>query len=60
MGGLLLFHDRDGMVEGLVPDFNTLDILAVPQLHSVSYVTPSAPTKRYSITGWLRAQRQPV
>ncbi|TCP99960.1 Rps23 Pro-64 3,4-dihydroxylase Tpa1-like proline 4-hydroxylase [Sphingomonas sp. PP-F2F-A104-K0414] len=59
-GGLLLFHDRDGMVEGLVPDFNTLDILAVPQLHSVSYVTPSAPTKRYSITGWLRAQRQPV
>ncbi|SFO19781.1 2OG-Fe(II) oxygenase family protein [Sphingomonas sp. OK281] len=58
-GGVLLFHGPEGAVEGLVPDFNTLDLLAVPQPHSVSYVAPSAPAKRYSITGWLRAQDQP-
>ena len=56
-GGLLLFHDRAGDVErGLMPRFNTLNIFAVPQLHSVSEVTRAAPYRRYSITGWLRAR----
>lgn len=56
-GGLLLFH-RDGhAVEGLVPSFNTLNLFAVPQLHSVSQVTRAAPMRRYSITGWLRTRR---
>lgn len=59
-GGLLLFHGAKGAIEGLVPGVNTLDLLAVPQPHSVSYVTPSAPARRYSITGWLRAQDQPA
>ena len=54
-GGLLLFHDPDGDVErGLVPRFNTLNIFAVPQPHSVSLVSRAAPFRRYSITGWLR------
>ena len=54
-GGLLLFHDRDGDIErGLLPRFNSLNLFAVPQLHSVSFVSPSAPFRRYSITGWLR------
>lgn len=55
-GGLLLFHHRDGgTVSGHVPRFNTLDLFAVPQLHSVSTVTPAAPHRRYAVTGWLRA-----
>lgn len=55
-GGLLLFHGADQQsVTGHVPRFNTLDLFAVPQLHSVSLVTPAAPTRRYAVTGWLRA-----
>jgi len=54
-GGLLLFHgDDDASVAGNVPRFNTLDLFAVPQRHSVSIVTPAAPTRRYAVTGWLR------
>lgn len=56
-GGLLLFHDPEGDVErALLPRFNTLNIFAVPQLHSVSEVTRAAPYRRYSITGWLRSR----
>lgn len=54
-GGLLLFHDGSGdIARGFTPFFNTLNIFSVPQLHSVSYVTPSAPFARVSITGWFR------
>ena len=54
-GGLLLFHGADdSTVSGNVPRFNTLDLFAVPQRHSVSIVTPSAPRRRYAVTGWLR------
>jgi hypothetical protein len=55
-GGVLLFHEADGSrVTGHVPRFNTLDLFAVPQLHSVSLVSPAAPRRRYAVTGWLRA-----
>lgn len=54
-GGLLLFHGQGNSVRGMVPAFNSLDIFAVPQMHSVSMVTGSVPNRRYSITGWLRA-----
>jgi Rps23 Pro-64 3,4-dihydroxylase Tpa1-like proline 4-hydroxylase len=55
-GGMLLFHgEADRTVEGLAPRFNTLDLFSVPQRHSVSMVTPSAPHRRYAVTGWLRA-----
>lgn len=54
-GGLLLFLDRDGHVaEGYVPAFNALNLLRVPQPHTVSLVAPLAAGARYSITGWLR------
>ena len=56
-GGLLLFHAHAGRVEGVMPGFNTLDVLAVPQQHSVSRVAPEAPYRRYAITGWLRGAR---
>ena len=55
-GGLLLFHRAGGEVEGLTPAFNTLNLFAVPQLHSVSQVTRAAPMRRYSIPGWLRSE----
>jgi Rps23 Pro-64 3,4-dihydroxylase Tpa1-like proline 4-hydroxylase len=56
-GGLLLFHARDGSISrGYVPTFNALTIFAVPQAHSVSYVTPIAPHPRHAVTGWLRTR----
>lgn len=59
-GGLLLFHGSDGHVEqGFSPAFNALNIFSVPQPHSVSVVAPFAANRRYSITGWLRAGKQP-
>lgn len=54
-GGLLLLHHGD-KVTGQVPSFNCLDLMAVPQMHSVSQVTRSAAFRRYSITGWLRTR----
>lgn len=55
-GGLLLFHEANGSrLIGHVPRFNTLDLFAVPQVHSVSLVSPAAPRRRFAVTGWLRA-----
>lgn len=54
-GGLLLFHEPAGEVRGFVPQFNALNLFAVPQPHSVSLVAPFAPRARLSVTGWLRA-----
>jgi len=55
-GGLLLFHGpHDRTVAGNVPRFNTLDLFRVPQQHSVSFVTPAAPHRRFAVTGWLRS-----
>ena len=59
-GGLLQFHNADGHVdEAFMPRFNALNILKVPQKHSVSVVAPFAGAARYSITGWLRAGADP-
>lgn len=54
-GGLLAFHD-DGSpeVRALAPAFNRLNLLRVPQRHSVTEVTRAAAYRRYSLTGWLR------
>lgn len=52
-GGFLNFFDEEGNVSlGLRPVFNSLNLFRVPQRHSVSLVAPSAPTGRFSITGW--------
>lgn len=57
-GGLLLFMTPDGHVaEGYTPRWRALNIFKVPQTHAVSTVTPFANAHRYSITGWLRADR---
>lgn len=56
-GGLLMFHRSDGHVEeAFAPTFNTLNLFAVPQPHSVSMVAPFAAARRYSVTGWLRSR----
>jgi Rps23 Pro-64 3,4-dihydroxylase Tpa1-like proline 4-hydroxylase len=53
-GGLLIFHgENDRTFSGNTPRFNSLDLFRVPQHHSVSLVTPAAPHRRISITGWL-------
>jgi Rps23 Pro-64 3,4-dihydroxylase Tpa1-like proline 4-hydroxylase len=55
-GGLLLFHGpHDRTAAGNVPRFNALDLFRVPRQHSVSYVTPAAPHRRFAVTGWLRS-----
>jgi Rps23 Pro-64 3,4-dihydroxylase Tpa1-like proline 4-hydroxylase len=57
-GGLLLFHgERERSAAALAPRFNTLDLFAVPQQHSVSLVTPAAAHRRFAVTGWLRGSR---
>ena len=54
-GGLLMFHREDGDIdEAFTPVGNTLNILRVPQSHSVSQVALSAGDDRISVTGWLR------
>ena len=58
-GGLLIFHptpDADALA--LVPAFNTLDLFAVPALHSVSQVMPCAEGPRRALTGWLSRSAQ--
>jgi len=53
-GYLQLFDKDDNMRFGIRPAFNSLNILAVPQKHSVGIVAPFAGGVRFSITGWLR------
>ncbi|MGK2286209.1 2OG-Fe(II) oxygenase [Pedomonas sp. V897] len=54
-GGYLLFYDDEGNVtQGFKPAFNTLNMFAVPQRHSVSYVPTFAPPGRFALTGWFR------
>ena len=56
-GGMLLFYDEAGNVTGgFRPQFNSLNLFAVPQAHSVSLVSPFAPLGRMAVTGWLRNQ----
>ncbi|NYZ63219.1 2OG-Fe(II) oxygenase [Luteimonas deserti] len=54
-GGALQFLDDAGNTTlGLMPQFNTLNLFAVPRWHMVTHVPPYAPVGRYAITGWLR------
>ncbi|QIK95399.1 hypothetical protein G7076_01875 [Sphingomonas sp. HDW15A] len=55
MGGYLNFFDDSwDVTHAILPRFNTLNLFAVPQWHSVSEVSASAPIARYAITGWGR------
>lgn len=59
-GGLLTFHEpKEAIAEAFIPKFNSLNLFAVPQLHSVTIVAPFAPRRRYSVTGWLRTGPKP-
>lgn len=54
-GGYLNFLDSDWNIEyAMRPLFNSLNLFAVPQWHSVSEVTSAAPIGRFAITGWGR------
>ena len=54
-GGILQFPGKDGNVDlGLVPAFNALNMLAIPQDHAVSYVPPFAPEIRYTVVCFAR------
>ena len=54
-GGHLQLQDDFGNARcGLVPTFNALNILAIPQRHNVSFITPFAGGYRLSISGWFR------
>ena len=57
-GGLLQFFDEQGHVtRAYTPRWNALNLFRVPADHAVSIVAPFAPTGRFSITGWMRANR---
>ncbi len=56
-GGYLQLIDlRGDIAVGLKPRFNVLNLIAVPQPHLVSMVSPFAGAARYSITGWFRSR----
>lgn len=52
-GGLLLFHDKGRLIEGVNPLFNSLSLFKVPMDHSVSQVTAFAPRDRMAVSGWF-------
>ncbi|PCJ44179.1 MAG: hypothetical protein COA81_02265 [Alphaproteobacteria bacterium] len=54
-GGLLQLVDDNKVIETIVPTFNSVSILRLPQLHQVSYVAPYATESRFTLTVWLRA-----
>jgi Rps23 Pro-64 3,4-dihydroxylase Tpa1-like proline 4-hydroxylase len=59
-GGQLLFFDDDGHVNGgFTPTWNALNVFRVPARHSVALVAPFAKQPRVSVTGWLRAGKDP-
>ena len=56
-GAYLSFHNAAGDIKASFrPAFNSLNLFAVPQRHSVGFVPPYAPVGRYAITGWYRDQ----
>ena len=60
-GGLLMMHgEGDDPVRAYMPGMNLLTVFRVGQMHSVSEVTRAAAYRRYSVTGWLRAEPQPA
>lgn len=59
-GGLLMMHDPDAEpAQAHMPLMNVMTLFRVGQMHSVSEVSRAAAYRRYSITGWLRAESQP-
>lgn len=53
-GGLLQFFNEDGATtESWTPNFNTLSLFTVENIHSVTYLTPFAKKPRYALTGWF-------
>ena len=59
-GGLLTFPETaSSRATAFVPAFNATNLFAVPRQHSVSFVTPFANARRYSVTGWLHAGPRP-
>lgn len=60
-GGLLVMHgEGDEPARSYMPGMNLLTLFRVGQMHSVSEVTRAAAYRRYSVTGWLRAEPQPA
>ena len=60
-GGLLVMHgEGDEPARAYMPGMNLLTLFSVGQMHSVSEVTRAAAYRRYSVTGWLRAEPQPA
>ena len=55
-GGLLQFFDGEGEVDQTyTPQFGSLSVFRVPQMHAVSSLAAFAPVPRYAVTGWWRA-----
>lgn len=53
-GGLLQFYQQDGTPRDTwSPDFNSLSLVDVSHIQSVTYVTPFAPEPRLAVSGWF-------
>jgi Rps23 Pro-64 3,4-dihydroxylase Tpa1-like proline 4-hydroxylase len=55
-GYLQLYDERDDVWRALKPRFNVLNLMRVPQPHSVTAVAPFAAEARYAVTGWFRSR----
>jgi SM-20-related protein len=53
-GHLAFFDDAGNITEALLPGFNTLNILLIPQMHSVQLVSPFAGGHRNNYLGFLQ------
>lgn len=58
-GYLQFFNARYDIEEAYRPVFNALNIFTVPMDHSVGQVASFSAGRRFSITGWLRADAPP-
>jgi len=58
-GFLQFFDDNDNVDQAFKPSFNTLNILTIPQLHSVSMVSTYVNAQRLAVTGWFRSDLRP-
>lgn len=54
-GGLLQFFKTDGStLDAWTPQFNSLNLFDVKEVHSVTCVAPFAPKPRVAVSGWFK------
>ena len=54
-GGLLQFYEKDGTpTDTWAPEFNSISLFDVTNVHAVTSMAAFAPSPRYAISGWFK------